>query len=292
MSRIEKVLEKAAEMKESGRAPVAEKTFTQEPRSAFAGFQIDVPAVNPDNVDEHLVCITEPNSVAAEQYRKLRARVLKATASNSQNAIMVTSPDMGEGKTITSINLAVSIANEIDHTVLLVDTDLRHPSIHGYLGIERGPGLSDCLTGKAELSEVLIKTGIGKLVLLQAGTMVENTAELLSSESMKALLHEVKHRYKDRYIIFDSAPLLVTSDSIPISSYMDGVILVIQASRTTPKAALHAISQIKGSNILGVVFNNVSKYLAKNLYPYYYLYNKGGYYKGTADSGGDKTNIP
>ena len=292
MSRIEKVLEKAAEMKESGRAPVAEETFPHKHKVAFTGFEVGEPAVNPDTVDRHLVCITEPNSVAAEQYKKLRARVLKATAENFLNTLMVTSPDMDEGKTVTAANLAVAIANEIDHTVLLVDTDLRHPSVHKYLGIETKQGLSDCLLGKAELSRVLIKTGVGKLVFLPAGSAVENTAELLSSEKMRALVYELKHRYKDRYIIFDSAPILVTSDSIPLSSHMDGILLVIQAARTTPKAAAQAISQIKGSNVLGVVFNNVSKYLAKNLYPYYYLYNKEGYYKSSTNGGGDKNNIP
>ena len=256
----------------------------------FAGFEVGEPAVNPDTVDRHIVCITEPNSVATEQYKKLRARIIKATTENFLNTIMVTSPDMGEGKTITATNLAVSIANEIDHTVLLVDTDFKHPSVHKYLGIETKQGLSDCLMGKAELSQVMIKTGIGKLVFLPAGNAAENAAELLSSEKMKMLVHEMKHRYKDRYIIFDSSPLLVISDSIPMSSYMDGVLLVIQASRTTPKAASHAISQIKGSNILGVVFNNVSKYLARNLYPYYYLYNKEGYYKSSSNAEGDKDN--
>ncbi len=292
MSRIEKVLEKAAEMRESVHETVGEETFSHDHKIPFVGFEVGEPAVNPDTVDRHIVCITDPNSVAAEQYKKLRARIIKATTENFLNTIMVTSPDMGEGKTITATNLAVSIANEIDHTVLLVDTDFKHPSVHKYLGIETKQGLSDCLMGKAELSQVMIKTGIGKLVFLPAGNAAENATELLSSEKMKMLVHEMKLRYKDRYIIFDSAPILVSSDSIPLSSYMDGVLLVIQASRTTPKAASHAISQIKGSNILGVVFNNVSKYLARNLYPYYYLYNKEGYYKSSANTGGDKDNNP
>ena len=292
MSRIEKILEKAAEIKESGRSAVVEEPAYHAPKVPFTGFETGERLVDKDTVDKHIVCITDPNSVAAEQYKKLRSRVLKATTENFQNTIMVTSPDMGEGKTITAMNLAVSLSHEIDHTVLLVDTDLRHPSVQKYLGIETSQGLSDYLTGTAELSRVMIKTGIGKLVFIPAGSVVENTAELLSSEKMRLLVHELKHRYKDRYIIFDSSPLLVTSDSLLMSSYVDGVLLVIQADRTTPKAALHAISQIKGSNILGVVFNNVSKYLANNLYPYYYLYGKEGYYKRPIDSGGDKNNIP
>jgi protein-tyrosine kinase len=291
MSRIERILEKVAELKESSHPTVVEEPVYHD-QAPFASFEVGTPIVIADNVDRHIVCITDPNSVAAEQYRKLRARVLKATEKNFQNTIMVTSPDMGEGKTITAINFAIALANDIDYTVLLVDTDFKHPSVSEYLGIEAKYGLSDYLIGKVELPRVMIKTGVGKLVLIPAGDTPNNAAELLSSEKMKSLVNELKHRYKNRYVIFDSAPVLVTSDSIPMSSYMDGVLLVIQAARTTPKAALHAISQIKGSNILGVVFNNVSKYLAKNLYPYYYLYNKEGYYKKPVDNGVDKTNTP
>jgi receptor protein-tyrosine kinase/non-specific protein-tyrosine kinase len=89
----------------------------------------------------------------------------------------------------------------------------------------------------------------------------------------------MKQRYKDRYIIFDSSPVLLASDTLPVSSYMDGIVLVIQAARTTPKSVSHAVSLIKGSNILGIVFNNVPRDIAKNLYPYYYLYGSEGYYR-------------
>jgi protein-tyrosine kinase len=292
MSRIEKVLEKAAEMRGSGRETTASVTVDNDYKVPFSGFEVGVSAVNIDNVDTHIVCVTDPNSVTAEQYKKLRARVLQATAKNFHNTIMVTSADMGEGKTITATNLAVAVANEIDYTVLLVDTDFKHPSVHKYLGFETPQGLSDCLAGKAELSQVMIKTGIGKLVLLPAGSALENATELLSSEKMKKLVNEMKYRYKDRYVIFDSAPILVTADSIPLSSYVDGVLLVIQAARSTPKAVSQAISQIKSSNILGVVFNDIPRYLAKNLYPYYYHYKSATRPEDHADSGGDDKNNP
>jgi protein-tyrosine kinase len=183
---------------------------------------------------------------------------------------MVTSSDVGEGKSIVSINLAVALANEIDYTVLLVDTDLRKPSIHKYFGLNPEYGLSDYLTDKVTLNDVLIKTGIGKLVLLPAGTIPDNSAELLSSEKMKMLMHELKHRYKDRYIIFDSTPLLVTADPLLLGIHMDGIVFVIQEGRTSQQAAMQSISLMKGWNILGVVFNNVPQYLVKNHYQYYY----------------------
>lgn len=287
MSRIEKALEKAVEIRESMKEVIAEETVTAHHFDhAFPKFEVGESIVNPDAVDKRIVCITDPRSSTTEQYKKLRARILQATAKDFFNTIMVTSPEMGEGKTVTAINLAVTIANEIDYTVLLVDADLKHPTIHKYLGIESKYGLSDYLTGKAELSDILIKTGIGKLVVLPAGDSPENAAELLSSEKMRAFVHEIKHRYRDRYIIFDSSPILLASDTLPLSSYMDGIVLVIQAARTTPKAASHAVSLIKGSNILGIVFNNVPRDIAKNLYPYYHLYGNEGYYRKSKNSEG------
>jgi exopolysaccharide/PEP-CTERM locus tyrosine autokinase len=190
---------------------------------------------------------------------------------------MVTSSDAGEGKTITAINLAAAMANAIDHTVLLVDADLRNPSIHKYLGIKMKYGLSDYLTGKVDLTEVLVRPGIGKLVVLPGGNPPENPAELLSSEKMKNLVKELKYRYKDRYIIFDSVPILVTADSLSLSTYMDGIVFVVQADRTSEKDVAQALALIKGCNILGVVFNNVPQYFAKKPYPYDYRYGARAY---------------
>jgi protein-tyrosine kinase len=275
MSRIEKALEKAVEMRESMRDAIAEETITDH-KLASAEFEVGEAVVNPDLVDRHLVCLTDPHSSVGEQYKKLRARILKATSKDFLNTIMVTSPDIGEGKTITALNLAVTMANEFDYTVLLVDADLKHPTIPSYLGIEAKYGLSDYLMNKAKLQDILIKTGIGKLVVLPAGNPLENAAELLASERMRSLVQELKRRYKDRYIIFDSSPILITADSLSLSRYMDGIVFVIQAYRTTPKIVSHAISLIKGSNILGIVFNNVPEYLAKNLYPYGKYHNNGG----------------
>src|ERR1700690_846920 len=170
-------------------------------------FQIKDSIIDPARVDPHIVCITDPLSASSEQYRKLRARILAATKSDFQNTIMVASSDIGEGKSITSVNFAVALAQELDYTVLLVDADLRKPSVHKYLGIKADIGLSDYLSGKADLSDVLIHTGIGKLVLLPAGSQCPNPAELLSSNRMKDLVEEMKHRDSDRYIIFHTSPV-------------------------------------------------------------------------------------
>lgn len=284
MSRIEQALEKAVKMRESIKEVVPEEVITSDNQVALPRFQIGDAVIDPAMVNKYIVCITEPHSSAAEQYKRLKARILKATAKDSFNTIMVTSSDIGEGKSITAINLAVAMSNEIDCTVLLVDGDLRNPSIHKYFGVKSKYGLGDYLMGRAELQDVLIKTGIGKLVILPGGEPPENAAELLSSEKMKMLVHEMRLRYKDRYVIFDSSPLLVAADTLSLGSYMEGIIFVIQEGRTSQKTAMQSISLMKGWNILGVVFNNVSKYLVKNLHPYYYLYGSEKYFKKSKNS--------
>lgn len=278
MSRIEKTLEKAVEIREKIKEEPAGDTPPLLRDRARGEVHFEGGLVNPDDVDEHIICVKDSCSAVTEQYKKLRARVIKATEEKHLNTIMITSPDVGEGKTITAINLAVAIAREIDHTVLLVDADLKRPSVHKYLGLAPEYGLTDYLAGRKELSDILIKTGLGKLVFLPAGKSPQNTAEVLSSDRMKNLIQELKRRYRDRYVIFDTSPLLVASDALPLSDVMDGVILVIQATRTTPETAARALSLLNGANILGAVFNAVPEYLAKNLYPYYHFYGEQKYF--------------
>jgi protein-tyrosine kinase len=271
MSKIEKALEKAMKMRETKTESVSETVMPSESEAMLNTFEVGEEIIDRTLVDKHIVCITDPLSSISEQFKKLKARVLNQMSQrDSQKTIMVTSSDIGEGKSIISINLAVALANEIDYTVLLVDADLRKPSIHKYFGLEPKYGLSDYLTDKVALNDILIKTGIGKLVILPAGTIPDNSAELLSSEKMKMLVHELKHRYKDRYIIFDSTPLLVTADPLLLGIHMDGIVFVIQEGRTSQQSAMQSISLMKGWNILGVVFNNVPQYLVKNHYQYYY----------------------
>ena len=294
MSRIEQALEKAVKMREAqktaqeGVPPEAAATI----QDADATDRVELPIfeagdamLDPARADRHLVALIDPHSVAAEQYKKLRARVLAATAKNQHNTIMVSSSNSGEGKSLTAVNLAVSLAQSIDHTVLLVDADLRNPSLHKYFGLEPSFGLSDYLQGDRDLSGMFIKTGFGKLVRLPAGNPSARPAELLSSGRMKTLVHELKLRYRDRYVIFDSTPLLVTADALSLGSYMDGILLVIQEGKTSEKAARQALALMKGWNVLGVVFNDVSPYLAR-IVPYHYY----GYLRNAPGNDADKNN--
>jgi exopolysaccharide/PEP-CTERM locus tyrosine autokinase len=280
MSRIEQALEKAARQRESTKE-IASGTASPAPESgpSVSFVPAEGGVIDPTLVDGHIVSIVDPSSLAAEQYRKLRAGLLKKTRSDGLNTLMIASAGAQEGKTVTAINLAVTLAQELDHTVLLVDADLRNPSINKYLGINPEYGLGDCLMNQARIQDVLVKTGVGKLVLLPAGRPVENPAELLASDMMRSLVSEVKHRYRDRYIIFDSAPLLLAADGLSLAGYMDGIILVVQADVTSAKAAKAALDQLKGYTVLGSVLSSVSARDNKGMGGYYLRY-KGRYQMG------------
>jgi exopolysaccharide/PEP-CTERM locus tyrosine autokinase len=265
MSRIEKAIEKANKLREEGSRAEAAKTA---PAAAPDTFKPEASA-KADN--PYLVAITEPESPATEEYRKLKSMVVKLTRSgNLHNTIMVTSAVGGEGKSLTALNLAITLAQEYDHTVLLVDADLRQPSVHEYLGIEPKTGLSDCLTNGKDISLALIKTGIGRLTLLPSGSRVSDPVELLLSRKMRDLVKEMKHRYVDRYIIFDTPPVLPFAEAHSIGSVVDGVIFVVREGHAPMNSIKEAVGILKGANILGVVYNDADVTRFDSAYHYHY----------------------
>lgn len=261
MSKIEEALAKAKQLREVEAGP--------------KDGSLDVfKKIEPRTVsNQHIITLTKPDSPIAEEYRRLKSMLIRETKSDFLNTIMVTSAVEREGKSLTSVNLAVTLAQEIDHTILLIDADLRKPMLHEYLGIDFKYGLSDYLTKDIDISEVLIKTGIGNLILLPAGHGVDNPVEILSSEKMKSLVKEVKHRYVDRYIIIDTPPILPFADAISLGSLVDGVVFVIMEGNAQRKSIENALNLIKDRKILGVVFNNASTENLDGHYSRYYYYN-------------------
>lgn len=172
---------------------------------------------------------------------------------------MVTSAMPGEGKTITSINLAISIAREVDQFALLVDTDMRNPSIHKYLGIEVEKGLTDHLLHNVPVPDLLIKPGINKLSYLPAGDPIKGSTEILGSPKLQELIAEMKDRYPDRYVVFDCPDLLHAPDALVFSSYVDGIVFVVEAGQTSREHVQKAIGLLEGRNIIGVVLNKTEK---------------------------------
>jgi receptor protein-tyrosine kinase len=170
--------------------------------------------------------------------------------------VLVTSALAGEGKTFCAINLAISIALEMDYSVLLVDADVAKPSIPEALGLEAEKGLMDLLLDRRiDLMEVLCKTDIGKLTLLPGGTAHQHATELLASGAMRELLREMAERYHDRIIVFDSPPLLAASEAGVLASQMGQIVMVVEAGKTTEAALKNALSRIDSSKVAGVLLN-------------------------------------
>jgi exopolysaccharide/PEP-CTERM locus tyrosine autokinase len=197
----------------------------------------------------------------ADQFRVIKRPLIAnavgkgAATVKHGNLIMVTSAMAGEGKSFTSVNLAMSIAAELDHTVMLVDADVARPSVLRMLGLPPGPGLLDVLERKAELSDVLLKTNVDKLTVLPSGNPHEKATELLASDAMSSLLDDMATRYPDRIIIFDSPPLLLTTESRVLASHMGQIVVVVAAGRTQQAAVQQAIDTIESSPVRLLVLN-------------------------------------
>lgn len=205
------------------------------------------------------------NSLAAsEEYRLFKEKLLALQKSNSNmNMFLITSAMRNEGKTHVSCNLALSLAHEFDHTVLLIDADIRSPNCHRMLGIPRPEGLSDCLLRGKNFWDVLVHTGIGRLSFISSGSPVPNTAELFASNLMRDLLIEIKQRYSDRIILIDTTPILPFAETRSLSRIVDGVILVVRENITVRSHLEATMRLLQDSNFIGAVYNDAHSFGAE-----------------------------
>jgi len=186
------------------------------------------------------------------------------------NLIMVTSSLPGEGKSFVALNLALSIAAEVDSTVLLVDADVVIPALPKLLGIEPDKGLMDVLSEPAlGLGDVLLRTNVSRLALLLAGTPHRGASEWLASDAMTRLLKEISSRYPDRIVVFDSPPLLATTESRVLASRMGQVVVVVEAERTTHGVLESALSTLEACPVVMTVLNKAHEPDAGSYYGYY-----------------------
>jgi protein-tyrosine kinase len=191
-----------------------------------------------------------------DAYKILRTQVLQRLRRNGMRTLAVTSPGPHEGKTLTAINLAISIATEINYTVLLVDADMRRPGVHTHLGLEARQGLRDYLRSDIPLSKLLVHpTGISGLVVLPSGKPHPRSAELLGSPKMTHLVKDLKTRYASRIVIFDLPPLLSTADALAFLPYVDATLLVLEEGKTRMQDARRAAGLLRQTNLIGTVIN-------------------------------------
>ena len=302
MSIIEKAFDKLSDRPKDGRvdavAPASELSDEIEKFEEKAALKVDAPLrtatangsgtsrmLNLDfkrlNAHGFLTNVDERGKIA-EEYRMIK-RPLLANAFGPNpvskgNLIMVSSSLPGEGKSFTAINLAISIAMELDRTVLLVDADVAKPSLPKYLGFQAEHGLLDVLRDESlDLSSVILRTNIEKLSILPAGKSYARGTELLASEAMDRLIADVANRYSDRLVLFDSPPILATSEASVLASHMGQIVMVVESDKTPKSALREALSRIEGTcDVVSIVLN---KSATPTTGDYYGYYGYGGYGK-------------
>lgn len=260
MERIKQALEKARlEREQAGGASLAPSSRSgmsggaSEPLSYTHTRTVDVAK----NVlrENRIVTALEQNAFT-DAYKILRTQVHQRLREKGWNSLAITSPGINEGKTLTAINLAISLAMEVNYTVLLVDADLRHPSVHTYFGLDPEYGLSDYLTADKPLSELLFHPAdIPRFAVLPGGKALVNSSEMLNSPKMVRLVEELKTRYSSRIILFDLPPLLSAADALAFTPYVDAALLVIEDGKTQAEDVKHAVSLLQGTNFIGTVLN-------------------------------------
>ena len=229
--------------------------------------------INLDKIDPNLVSVVNPESLETEIFKVLRGKILFPASGKPPRSIMVTSAVPGEGKSFVAANLAVNMAQNIEDHVLLMDCDLRRPTIHKMFGLGRVKGLSEHLANGNKIPDLLIKTGLGELSLLASGTPPHNPSEILSSAKMASLLDEFKTRYQDRYLIIESPPPMLAPETIAIAKQVDAIIVVIKFGSTPMEAVEELIDNLGKEKIIGAVINRFDARTSR-----YYGYRKYGKY--------------
>ncbi|MGE4505504.1 MAG: capsular biosynthesis protein, partial [Desulfovibrionaceae bacterium] len=207
------------------------------------------------HLDKNRILLGMNNPEVEDYYSLLRTQLLQRTKEQGHNVIMLTGALPHEGVTLTSINLAISIAKELDQYCLLVDTHLRRAVIDDYLGFKVDKGLSDYLLRDTPIYDLTVRVGLEKLSVLPAGKPITGSTEVLGSPKMFELVQEMKERYPDRYVIFNCPPLLTSPDALVFSTYVDAIILVVEARRTRRDQIMKALELLEGRNVLGTVLN-------------------------------------
>jgi capsular exopolysaccharide synthesis family protein len=268
MDRIQKALDKAKakhmapdannKSLQSSQNPVAlDPLATQIDNISYAQTKVD--KTSRASLEESRIIAGFYNNPQSAVFRMLRTQVLQKMRSAKFRSLAITSPTAGEGKSLVASNLAIAIAMELNQTVLLVDMDLRNPTISQYFDLTVKSGLKDYLEGDIALSEVLINPGVKRLVVLPGIGRAEDSAELLSSPKMASLVSDIKSHYDSRIIIFDVPPILQTDDVLLASKYFDSTLLVLEDGKNTEADIKKSLQLLEGCHLLGTVLNKSDK---------------------------------
>ena len=231
------------------------------------------------NIEEHIVSFHDPTSPIGEQYKMLRTNIQSLKQAKGYKTFAITSSIHGEGKTVTAINLAMTMAHDLNNkSILLIDGDMRKCKIAKYLGFHQNPGLSEVLKGEAEPDATFVSPNVDNLTVMPAGKVPKNPSELLASKAMERLIASFKTRFD--YIFIDTPPVIPLTDACIVGPLVDGVIMVVQAGRTQREVIHHAENRLyqAQAKTLGYIMTNVEFHLPQYLYRYIHEYSDYAYH--------------
>jgi protein-tyrosine kinase len=220
--------------------------------------------------DSHLIDTSKPHEAPAEEFRTLRTRLNHLQTLQPIHTVVITSPSPAEGKSFAAVNLALAEAQLEGNPTLLIDCDFRRPIVHNLFQVERSPGLTDYLTGKASIEDCVKRIGDTNLFILPAGEAVINPLELLNLREMKHLIDQLPRAFN--WVILDSPPLLFAADANLLSTLCSGTILVVRIGTTTIDSVTRAMQSLCENNVLGIVVNGARRGELYSKYTYYHSY--------------------
>ncbi|KDE39230.1 Tyrosine-protein kinase Wzc [Nitrincola lacisaponensis] len=258
MFRLQKALEKAKEK----RAEIRGNTPHMSPLEMISYSQTRVVELPRETLEKNRIIAGFHNDPRAQVFRTLRTKIIQKMRSNNWNTLAITSPSEEGGKSLIACNLAVALAMEVNQTVLLVDLNLRNPTVASNFGLQPENNIYDYLKGRAQPADLMVNPGIERLVVVPGGIAEGNSSELLSSPRMKAFIRETKKRYKSRIVIYDLPAVLPTDDALSVLGDMDAALLVVSEGQNTRDEIERARDLISITNLMGCVLNKSSEKVA------------------------------
>jgi protein-tyrosine kinase len=234
---------------------------SDEPPSVYRPAPVDAAIM-----ERNRVLLRIPDVGISRAYKILRTRVLHRLAANNWNTLGITGTAAGEGKTLTAVNLALALAQDVNTSVFLVDTDLQRPQVGAYLGMTYDYGLTDYLQGHAKLEQIIYDIGVKRLAIVPNATSVENSSELLGSPRMAEFVNALDVQAPRRIVVFDMPPLMVTDDVLAFAPRVDSFLLVVSQGQTARRTLSNAKEVLTELNLMGVVLNRSTE---RNDSPYY-----------------------
>jgi capsular exopolysaccharide synthesis family protein len=261
MDKLEKAMEKARKDRESntgGTYVTGKPNFISTQKYETLATATTLP-LEDELFEQNRILAHHARSPEADIFRILRTQVLQIMNKSDFRTLAITSPRYGDGKSTISLNLALSIALDLKQTVLLVDLDLRKPTLQKFLGLEDPSGIADYLTANTPIASCLSRLSFERLSILPGGKSLDNSSEILGSPKMATLAQELKMRYRDRLVIYDMPPVLEQDDSIAFLPHVEATIVVVRDGVTSSDDLKTSLERLASANVIGTVLNNAAQ---------------------------------